>query len=412
MNKTLPRKEITLSRVTEITIILMLLHNIPIVGNYTPASIYGFLVLLMYALLLFEWNKGLHANISSCFKIIGVLILVFITDSIFANQFLIKNAYGLMQLLLYPFLGMLLLKYDFGKTYARLFWVVLLSYVITSITTYFGCQLVPNASRILASTTMVEESGMENLIKNLNIAGFSEIYTIALITPLIVMMMRRGTMNYIIGSFVLFAFIIGVIEAQYTTALFVCVLSLLLFFLPKNYSRKKYISSFLFLTILCSFGLFLISELLTYLSSIMESSFVGDRLSDLSSVLSGNQDDVDNNSDMMKRRDIYLQSIETFLSHPLGAWDQKATGGHSFILDSLARFGVLGVVLIGVMYKRIYTNFIKPFRMNADYGYAIISFFWVIFLAIVNPNPNILFVCFILPLFYRYSIGRLHKLTL
>lgn len=391
---------------TEVAIILLLLHNVPYIGYHTPAALFGMLVLLTYALLFFESKKRIVSNSFSCFAIISVLFLTFIAESFFEGQSFVKNAYGLMQIFLYPYLGLLFVKYDFGKTTTRIFWVVLVSYTITSITTFLGCQIVPSASRILASTTMLAESGMESVIMNLNIAGFAEVYVITLLTSLVVMMIRRGVLNKILGLLVLAAFGFGVIASEYTTALFVYSLSLLLFILPKNYSKEKYMGIMFFLIIGSYLGILLISQSLAYLSGVIDSSFVSERLLDMSSVLSGNQADVDYNSDMMTRKDLYFKSINTFLTHPLGAWDQKATGGHSFVLDSMARFGILGVISLWVMYKQIFKRFVKPYRLNPEYGYVLISFFLVVFLAIINPNPNILYMCFIIPLFYNYSRSK------
>ena len=395
-----------ISSATEISIILLLLHNIPYVGFHTPAVLYGILVLLAYMLIIYEAGRGIRANLGTCFAIIGLLSLTFISES-FSGGEIIKNAYGLLQVFLYPYLGSLIIKYDLGKTTSRLFWIVTVSYFVTAITTYYGCQIVPQASRILASSTMLENSGYESIIKNLNIAGFFELYTIALLTPMVIMMIRRKTINLIWGFALLVAFGLAVIASEYTTALFVFILSLLLFFLQKNYSKTKYIRTLLIIILLGTTSIVLLTQLLSYLSTVVDSALVSDRLNDMSSLLSGKQEEIDNTSDMAARQNLYNKSINTFVFHPFGAWDPKLTGGHSFVLDSLARFGFLGLFLLLLMYKKIFYYYIKPFRNSADYGYIIVSFIWVLLLAIVNTGHNILFICFILPLFYKYSQGRL-----
>ena len=406
MHERILSKRMNISSATEISIILLLLHNIPYVGFHTPAVLYGILVLLAYMLIIYEAGRGIRADLGTCFAIIGLLSLTFISES-FSGGKIIKNAYGLLQVFLYPYLGSLIIKYDFGKTTSRLFWIVTVSYFVTAITTYYGCQIVPHASRILASSTMLENSGYESIIKNLNIAGFFELYTIALLTPMVIMMIRRKTINLILGFALLVAFGLAVIASEYTTALFVFILSLLLFFLPKDYSKTTYIRTLLIMILLGAINIVLLTQLLSYLSTVVDSVLVSDRLNDMSSLLSGRQEEIDDTSDMLKRQDLYYKSINTFVLHPLGAWDPKLTGGHSFILDSLARYGVWGLFLLILMYKRIIDYYIKPFRKTIDFGYIIISFIWVVFLAIVNTGYNIMFICFLMPLFYKYSQGKM-----
>lgn len=406
MNEQIISKRTHISLVTETSIILLLLHNIPYIGFHTPAVLFGVLVLLTFMLIIHEASRGIRADIGPCLGIMGLLLLTFISDC-FLEGDIIKKIYGLLQVFLYPYLGSIIIKYDLGKTTKRLFWVVIMSYFITAITTYFGCQIVPRASRILASVTMLQESGYESVIKDLNIAGFFELYTITLLTPLVIMMIRRKTINLVFGFAFLTSFGFAVIASEYTTALFIYIISLFLFLLPKDYSKKKYIGALLLVISLGAISLAILSQLLSYLSDVVDSALVSDRLNDMSSLLSGKQEEIDNTSDMAARQNLYNKSINTFVFHPFGAWDPKLTGGHSFVLDSLARFGFLGLFLLLLMYKKISNYYIKPFRNSADYGYIIVSFIWVLLLAIVNTGHNILFICFILPLFYKYSQGRL-----
>ena len=90
-----------------------------------------------------------------------------------------------------------------------------------------------------------------------------------------------------------------------------------------------------------------------------------------------------------KRIFLYQRSIQTFFSNPLFGTifsGGGGVGGHSFILDTIGVYGVLGVVLLFYMYRNIYRYFIAPFRNEDGYGYVLWLFLQSILLSCINTG--------------------------
>jgi hypothetical protein len=73
-------------------------------------------------------------------------------------------------------------------------------------------------------------------------------------------------------------------------------------------------------------------------------------------------------------------------------------GGHSFILDIITSFGLLGITSLFLAYRQIFSWFYKPFQRESYFGYMLWALLISIILAILNTVPNILAVGFILPM--------------
>ena len=78
-----------------------------------------------------------------------------------------------------------------------------------------------------------------------------------------------------------------------------------------------------------------------------------------------------------KRSTLYWFSFRLFLRNPVFGTmptGYHITGGHSFILDSLAHYGLVGAAILFFMYRAIYNEFYRPFSDKAGYGFVIYSF--------------------------------------
>jgi hypothetical protein len=102
---------------------------------------------------------------------------------------------------------------------------------------------------------------------------------------------------------------------------------------------------------------------------------------------------------MDAREEKYRKSISSFINNPVGNWNFASSGGHSYIFDTLAKYGILGLLLLIISFKIIYANYVKPLQSSYVYGYAIISFLIFIFLATLNPKVFTNFMLFVLPLY-------------
>ena len=279
--------------------------------------------------------------------------------------------------------------------------------LITCITTYYGNEVFPGASRLLA-TAEIEES-VRHLYQEANIGGFAFVYSMVMFVPLLICTWKeRSSLScgwlwgmLSIGGIILIFFTL--LAAEYTTSLLLFVLCMLLFFVGKQINLKK------ILLLGCVGGVvFLsfkqpISDMLWNISENVESVTVSTRLKDLSYVLRGNE--VSHDSDLVARQNTYEKSFTAFLSNPLGCWSQKAVGGHSFFGDSLGKFGLLGLFLLFLMYHRVFKIYIQPIRNERCYGYALFVFLMFGVTSFVNPLVFFDVMMFVCPL-YCFLLSR------
>lgn len=143
-------------------------------------------------------------------------------------------------------------------------------------------------------------------------------------------------------------------------------------------------------------------EFLLWLANIISSDSVSDRLTALAGGVEGLENFEDN------RLQLYTMSLSSFFKSPLFGQLFSSTsyaGGHSFILDSLASYGILGGTTLFFIYRSIYKFFFMPLHDAEGFGFVLWSFVQVIILSTVNTgmwiNVLALFIPTILYLIYN-----------
>lgn len=377
---------------------LYILHDMPMLGFRYPSMLYAVLVALLFVLLL--WNIG----IKRVLKILPIFAIPFLDVLIGSTTTftLLQGFSGILQLLILPMLAIFLFEEKRKKIAIGLFVLYIGINFITCFTTYQGCQLFPNASRELA-TSYVTESPFYYIYLSANIGGFSFVYTMVLFLVLSICTIKnyKQLPHPKICLVLAIAFIIGIIlaiiAAEYTTAILLVAVCLLLFFEKRSFKIKRIM--FWGIVALFTFATFKthIADGIINIAGKIESNNISHRLTDLALSIEGKH--TQDHSDMDAREEKYTKSITLFISNPIGSWGASRTGGHSYILDSLARYGIIGLVLLCFTFKIIYTNYIKPLRGRFVYGYAVISFLLFLVMATLNPKAFTDFILFVLPLY-------------
>ena len=280
----------------------------------------------------------------------------------------------------------------------QLVFLIVIAFIINAVTTIYGNIRFPNASRVLASIKLVAEN--YDTYRRLNIGGFDEIYSLTLSIPIaaIVFKKKKGVIK-VISILLAVLFLITVIKSEYSTALLFALLSFILFFLPLKTKIKTilfYISIFVAVILIGdAFDVF------SYITRLSGSDSVGNRMNDLSDWLQSGQ--LEDSSDVTGRIGLYMLSLTGFLSSPIignMAAKENVVGGHSFILDNLSIYGIIGVISLWLMYSAIYKINCKLYSKNDFYHFSVFTFIIYLFLNLLNPQPFIPFISFALPLFY------------
>lgn len=275
----------------------------------------------------------------------------------------------------------------------------LITLTITALTSYYGLLTDPFAARIAA--TISDSRDPYAISLNLrNIGGFSIVYTIVAVYPMVVALKKFHVINTITFIIITASFTSYVFIAQYTTALIIFTLGVLSILFSKKYeSYKVIIVGLVSITLFIIFKSF-IAEAIYFVADLVDSIVLTERLSYMGDVLSGK--DVGNNSTQL-RFTLFQNAIDTIKTYPLtGIWLRSfhtgSLSGHSFILDALAKYGLLGIIALGIFYRHIYKRFYLPFKKKPFYGYMVFCFMISIVLGVLNPIDSLFTFAFIVPL--------------
>lgn len=233
----------------------------------------------------------------------------------------------------------------------KLFWIVVVSYVVGSVQSLVGLASAWNAARLLAVGGPESEGFREQ-----GVGGFGFVYGAVIIAvPLVfIAVSLRTKLALRVTALLATVLVLGLIwNASYTMALIAVSLSLLCLLVARR-TIWVWIFSGLFLVFLFGLGGLAGRLVQSVAVQLPQSSLFGSRLAEVSVALRVGA----LTGDVGQRSELFGSSLAAFKEFPLfgvnGPWsqvDSAVVGGHSGWLDLLAYFGVLGAVplFVGVV---------------------------------------------------------------
>ncbi len=384
-------------------IIIILCYGVaPIVSRAisTFLTTYFYMALILFtALYILVYKKG--KSFSECLLIlspfIGWKILVYLIGA----ESIVNWGYGSLLELIPLLLGYYIMK-DTGFNSKVFSVIIFIACVLTLITTVIGLNVYPDASRYLATVSDASE-GQNVLYEWINIGGYSFVYTIVLLYPILILYYKRGKIKLLPTIILSLAMLILLLNSTYTIALLLFIISSLLFFMKRDFKAKDLAIFLIFAVLLYIVFSSFMSDFLYWLGDIVDNKEITPRLQ----ALAGGREGLESSDD--NRLELYLLSLNTFLDNPLfGTLFEGGVGigGHSFVLDYLAQFGILGLVLLVAMYYIIYRNFYKPYRKQKGYGFVIWIFFQTIILSFINTGMWLMVLAGFVPIFLKCLYGE------
>ena len=276
-----------------------------------------------------------------------------------------------------------------------------LFFTVTALTTIVGCSTDPNAARILATTQTSQDPTAIGYMWR-NIGGYSFVYSAVLMYPCVLLAykMKKLPLVFVLG-FAAIAFVLA-INTQYTFALMLLLVSSLLILVKKTVPLGK----FIFITVLFIVGIFLFRELVALILQRVGELIGNPMMTEKMTALFLGQEAVDSLDD--NRAELYMMSLNTFLNNPffgtfaIGSW---GSGGHSFILDNLALYGIIGGTLMAFMYRGIYTVFYRPLKDKPGYCMVFWIFLQPIILSTINTGMWLEVLCMFIPIILCWIYG-------
>lgn len=359
------------------------------------------IVLIFSFLLLLAYKQHLH--ISGIATLVIALFFFEVVMRLGMGSFF-NNTYALLIQLPCILLAYYCFENEESVTLTRfLFFSIVVGLAITGYTTYQGCIMFPQISREMATGQL--DPTVESATRYMNIGGFNTIYTLVLMMPIWVSIIKNKKCKNLVRMLALVVIvcsILGVVQSEYTTALLFTMLSLATIFLPRDLSFGQ----FLGYGLLAVIGLFLFRTLLPpvleFIAENSDSSSVQERLFDLANIVAGKG--ADENSDAEGRFMMVMDAFVHWSDSPV--WGHfRIWGGHSYLGNVLEYFGLIGLLLLVSMVKQMYKMFVVPLKNNGfDTALYTTCFIYVSFL-VLNPQAYLVIPFIMVPICGKYLIN-------
>lgn len=382
----------------EILVIVAFAYSIaPIVSRFISSYLttYFYMLIVVALIALVMLIKGTR-SLNDCIVLLVPFLLWKGLSFLISSSGIVLWAYQAMLDLLPVVLGYYFLYHvkddRFGLFAKIIFWLC----VITCITTIIGCMEFPDASRYLA-TVENPDAAKAVLYNWRNIGGYEFVYMIVLSHPLVIIAQKAGKIKKI-HAFLCTALVFALsIFSGYTTALLLTLLTTFTYFLNKKLTPKQLIFWVVCVIVITVTFFTIFSDLLIWLADVIDNKFISERLRSLAGGRGGIEGSDDN------RIALYEMSLNTFLRNPiLGSYlGGGSNGGHSFLLDFLAQFGIVGLAVLIFAYCVIYKYFFAPYKNKEGFGFVIWLFVQTLLLSLVNTGMWLIVLTLIIPIFLK-----------
>lgn len=382
-----------LNPITLATIIVILYTTVPVVSIFTSTYVttYAYMLISAFLIIYIMLTGGLKRMGAILYLVIPLVTFIAFTYVTLGASLLLWG-YQSMLFILPTIIGYYFLNYrpESIKIFA---WTLIIALIITTVTTITGLIMFPNASRILA--TIAESDDPENLKYTWrNIGGYDFVYTCVLLYPVLILARKLNKIHLVTFLVLTAAIFMLVIASEYTIAFILMVITSVLYFSSKKLNSKHLLifGIIMFLSLFIFWDVF--KNLLLWFASIVNSESISERLTALAGGITSLENFEDN------RLELYRMSLNGFLSSPIFGQILGATtshGGHSFVLDSLANYGLVGAGTLVLAYRNIYRFFFNPFRNEQGYGFVLWAFAQTIILSLVNTGMWLNVLTFFIP---------------
>lgn len=216
---------------------------------------------------------------------------------------------------------------------------------------------------------------------NLGCGGFGNVYGFVVMFIPLLLYQPDNKWWKLLKNVTIIVGVVSTVMSLYTIAMYLILVSIAVYLLVAIY--KKNVALGIGLTVLFVAMLVFLGEILGVLSGLISELGFGDtavRINETIDALSGNSTGYNLNARIFK----YGQSLTAFLNHPIlgnQLWGGRGYGGHSTVLDELAKYGLIMYSFRVAFLKKTYTKQKK----NSNYALCV-PFLIYIVLAILNPT--------------------------
>ncbi|MBO4213226.1 MAG: hypothetical protein J5894_03840 [Clostridia bacterium] len=373
---------------TGVFIGIMILYSImPVVARFFSSVLttYAYMIVLFALSLLIIFEHGMKTLAYNIYLIVPYVLLQLMDFLSFHGvSASTSDLFVWVYSILLAFLPVMAAAYMFKehkKFIKPMAVIAIVAVLVTAVTTTLGLYIYPDAARFLA-TDFETENAFYIRLGWMNVGGYETAYTLLLLYPLVIYAYKQRKIHLITAIGISLLFFICILRSQYTIALLMFIVTTVLFFMKRDITTKHVWILLAAAAVLILIFWAFFSSLFEIMARNVESKEISDRLL----ALSGGVDGLSNTED--QRLTLYMRSINSIISYPIigGFWFGGLIGGHSYILDIIAKWGIFGAAALFVIYRKIYTMFYKPYRLEKGFGYVLWIFLQTIFLSIINTG--------------------------
>ncbi|MDY6366922.1 MAG: hypothetical protein SPL13_00160, partial [Clostridia bacterium] len=385
--------------ILQITLIIIIAYSImPIVARlfsmfFTTYAYLLVLIISFFSIIVLKGQDIIHQVTGFILPMFMMEILIYVVT----DPSLTLWAYVVVLDLLPGLIGYYIVNYENLANKRVFFIAIIIAVSITIVTTIVGLQIYPNAARYLATVSDANES--DNVLYNLmNIGGYEFVYIITFLYPAFIYGVKRKKIPLFVIIIYAIADFFLILNAGYTIALMLFFVSTAFLFFKRN---LKVIEIFLILILAIIFVYIffpLFSDLLLALSKAIDNKDISERLA----AMAGGKEGLDQLDD--NRVELYLISLNSIVQSPIfgGMFVTTRIGGHSFIIDFVAQYGLLGLLALIFIYRAVYEKFYQPYKNMKGYGYIFWSFLQVLIASLINTDMWLPVLTLFLPIIFSY----------
>ena len=382
--------------------LIIIAYNIaPIVSRIISSTVttYAYLGVLIVAIFfVLARNKGARLESYLTFLIPFVIWKAYLY--FVSSPDLITWAYAIVMDFAPVLIGIYVVS-ERKKSVAVFVWAILFLVIATAITSIIFLIDDPNAARTLATISDAnDELFVEYTWKN--IGGYEFTYIFVLSYPIMILAVKKKKMALWLATILTVLLAVFIFYAAYTTALILFIISSFLWFMKKDLKGRDVFLIILIAVIVIVF----FYGVLTQAFNLLADAFNDDEFAPRLRALAGGIEGIEGSED--DRFTLYMLSVNTFLRSPLigTIFEYGSNSGHSFILDNLAMYGLVGGAAIAAIYYNVYRALFLRFNKYSGYGYVILVFAQTLLLSLVNTGMWLFFLGMIAPISFKYILAE------
>lgn len=384
---------------------IYMLRNLPLMATRMSSTLYAGIIVMLFVFSYFRLSKNKNV-VLYLLPLLAIYLLnsiIYDLKNVSDTNSIMRWISGVLQTMILPILSADAIVRKRVKLAFMLLIVFLSIETLTYVTSIFAEMSLPGIIRMNPGQLIENDAYMYAMKTSLNVGNFDTVYGASALIPILVMVIKwrsdliKNRFLRMLPILLLMLILYFIYMSQFTTALVCSLLMISTLLLPSKMSMPLFRRSLFAIFVVAVLARSFIPVILHMVADNIESPIMSERFEGIAITLEGGTDT--GSEDIDERTNVYTRALTTIFEDPIvGEWGGEGHSGHSFILDTIAKYGLLGILLILVFYKNLLKLFYYPYKeltwvYSYLYGLLGVSIFYIL-----NPSPLLPQMLFCYPL--------------